>query len=71
MTININEAIQKIKKVGAQAVRTVPMPGQSIDGGDYQIEINNNGQWDPIVVGVKKPMAEDIVRQATNRMLLG
>lgn len=71
MAININEAIQKIKRVGAQSVRTIPMQGQSVDGGDYQIEINNNGQWESIVVGVKKQMAEDIIRQATNRMLLG
>lgn len=71
MPININEAIQKIKQAGAQAVRTVPMPGQSVDGGDYQIEIQVGNSWQPVVTGVKKPMAEDIVRQATNRVLLG
>lgn len=71
MPINVNEAIQKIKKVGSQSVRTVPMPGQSVDGGDYQIEIQVNGQWESVVAGVKKPMAEDIIRQATNRVLLG
>lgn len=69
--ININEAIQKIKSAGATSVRTVPMTGQAVDGGDYQIEIKTGDSWSPIVTGVKKPMAEDIMRQATNRVLLG
>jgi len=71
MPININEAIQKIKKAGATSVRTIPMSGESVDGGDYQIEIQVGSSWEPIVTGVKKSMAEDIVRQATNRVLLG
>lgn len=67
--VNMNEAIRKIRSVGPQSVRAVPMPDQPVDG-DYQIEINNGG-WEPIVTGVKKQMAEDIIRQATNRVLLG
>lgn len=71
MAININEAIQKIKQVGASSVRTVPMAGEAVDGGQYQIEVQENGSWTAIVTGVKKTMAEDIIRQATNRVILG
>jgi len=71
MPVNINEAIQKIKRAGAANVRTVPMDGQSVNDGNYQIDIRNNGGWDTILVGVKKQMAEDIIRQATNKVLLG
>lgn len=71
MAIDINEAIQKIKAVGEQSVRTVPMAGESVNDGYYQIEINSKEGWQPIVTGVKQQMAEDIIRQATNRTLLG
>ena len=67
---DINEAIQKIKSVGSSAVRVVPMNGQTVDG-NHQIEINQNGNWTTILTGVKRPMAEDIIRQATNKVLLG
>lgn len=70
MPANINEAIQKIKAVGPNSVRIVPMQGQPVDG-DHQVEIHENGSWTPVVIGIKRPMAEDIVRQATNRVLLG
>lgn len=70
MPANINEAIQKIKAVGPNSVRIMPMAGQPIDG-DHQVEINATGSWVPVVTGIKRSMAEDIVRQATNRVLLG
>lgn len=68
--MNINEATQAIKRVGAANVRVTPMPGQSVMDGDYQIEINN-GSWAAIVTGVKKPIAEQIVSQALNRVICG
>jgi hypothetical protein len=71
MSININEAIQKIKAVGPKNVRVVPMPGQNVNSGDYQIEVLNGGSWSSIVLGIKKSMAEDIINQATNRVILG
>ncbi len=69
--INFNEAIQKIKVVGSKNVRAIPMEGQSINEGDYQIEIKANGAWVTIVAGVKKKMAEDIISQAVNKVILG
>jgi len=70
MVLNINEAIAKIKAVGATNVRSVPMPGNT-PSGQYQVEIKENAVWVPIVTGLNKRMAEDIITQATNRVLLG
>jgi len=70
MAINVNEAIQKIKEVGTTSVRAVPMPQQPVTG-TYQIEVNQSGTWTPIVTGVSKKIAEDIISQATNRVILG
>jgi nitrate reductase beta subunit len=69
--LNVNEAIQKIKSIGASNVRIVPMAGQPINSGDHQIEIKSGANWEPIVSGVKKKMAEDIVNQAINKVILG
>ena len=71
MPINLNEAIQKIKTVGPANVRVIPMPGQNIMTGNYQIEVQDGGNWSSFVVGIKKSMAEDFVSQATNRVILG
>ena len=70
-SININEAIQKIKQAGASSVRSVPMTNESVDGGNFQIEVNLNGSWTPVISGVKQSMAEDIIRQAFNKVILG
>lgn len=69
--INVNEAIQKIKKVGQTNARAVPMPGQSVADGNYQIEIKEGSSWHPIVTGIKKRMAEDLINQAVNKVILG
>lgn len=71
MPINVNEAIQKIKQAGSDSVRAVPMPGEDVKSGNYQIEIKSGDLWAPIVVGVNKKIAEDIISQATNRVILG
>jgi hypothetical protein len=71
VSINLNETTAAIRKAGAVNVRVVPMKGQTIDG-EHQIEIQNvPGTWQTILTGIKKPMAESIVRDATNRVLLG
>jgi len=73
MLINVNEAVQKIKACGNKNVRLVPMPGQSINDGDYQIETLNEStkQWAPIISGIKKKMGEDLIRQTINKVILG
>lgn len=70
MTANINEAVQKIRQVGGTNARVVPMDGHGLDGLHY-VEIRENGSWHAVVSGVTKKMAEDIISQATNRVILG
>lgn len=71
MVFNLNETVNKIKSVGSPNVRSVPMQGNDPVNGLYQIEIYEGGVWKALVSGLKKPMAEDIIRQALNRVILG
>lgn len=71
MPINVNEAIVKIKKAGSKNVRAVPMPGQSVTSGDYQIEILEDGSWAPTATGLPKKLADDLISQATSRLICG
>jgi hypothetical protein len=71
MTANINEAILKIKQVGRGNTRIVPMTGESTLDGKQQIEICESGNWRPVVAGVTRKMAEDIIGQASNKVILG
>lgn len=71
MTANINEAVQKIKKVGGTNARVTPMPGQDAINGLQQVEIHESGSWQAVVTGITRKMAEDIISQATNRVILG
>ena len=68
--IDLNEAIQKIKKVGPTNARAVPMPGKRIDE-EYQIEVREYSTWRPIVSGITKQTAEGIIQQAINRLICG
>ena len=69
--MNINEAVQKIKRAGATNVRVVPMDGQSAISGMHKIEVKDQGTWFVVVEGIQKKMAEDIITQATNKVILG
>ena len=69
--LSLTEATQAIKKAGANNVRVVPMPGQSVNDGDHQIELKNGESWELIVSGMKKSIAEQIVSQALNRVICG
>jgi hypothetical protein len=71
MAANLQEAIQRIKRVGASNARIVPMSGQSAVDGNHQIEILESGGWHTVITGIKRRMAEDIVAQAVNRVILG
>jgi len=68
--MNINEAVQKIKKAGVANVRVLPMDGQSFTG-LHKIEVRNGGAWAMVVEGLEKAMAENLVRQAVNKVILG
>lgn len=67
--LNISEVVQQIRSVGANNSRIVPISS----GGNttYKIEINESGAWRPVIAGVNLNMAEDMMRQAVNRVILG
>lgn len=71
MTINMNSTANAIKKAGAAKVRILPMAGQNVLEGDYQIEIKEEDNWVVLVTGLKKVIAEQIVGQALNRTICG
>ncbi len=71
MATNMVETVNKIKSVGANNVRTVPMPGQPVTGGLYQIEIMENSTWSAIAIGLPQTTANDLIRQAMNRTICG
>ena len=69
--INLNEAIQHIKKAGEANVRSTPMSGQNVHSGLYAIEICEGGSWRAVAEGMTKMTAENIIQQATNRVICG
>jgi hypothetical protein len=71
VVLNVNEALVKIRGVGANKVRSVPMSGQNVNSGFYQIEILEGAQWVPIVTMVQQATASDLIKQATNRTICG
>jgi len=71
VVFNVNAISQSIKEAGSKNVRILPMAGQAITEGDYQIEVNQSGNWVPIVSGIKKVIAEQIVSQALNKVICG
>lgn len=64
--VNLNEAVQKIKSVGSLNARVV----SSADG-KAEIEVREGGNWTTLVSGITRKIAEDIMSQATNRVILG
>jgi len=71
MPLNMVETVNKIKKAGTTNVRTVPMPGQPVTGGMYQIEVKEGTAWSVIAEGLPQTTANDLIRQATNRVICG
>jgi len=68
--INLNEVTNRIKAAGRKNVRLIVMDGQDIATGDYKIEVFD-GQWITIAEGVKKNIAESMITQALNKIILG
>jgi hypothetical protein len=71
MPVNVNEAVARIKSVGSSNVRSVPMDGQNVHSGAYQIEVKENNNWVPIAECPNKKIADEIISQATNKVILG
>lgn len=68
--INLNEVLDKIRKAGSTKVRIGPMPGQSISGDKYMIEILE-ANWTPIIENIPKATAEDLVSKTLNKVICG
>lgn len=62
----IKEAVEKIKRVGISNARATPTttPGKS------NIEINENGNWVVVLENVNTGAVSDIIRQASNRLIV-
>jgi len=69
--ININEATSKIKKVGVNNVRIVPMLGQHFSKGLQQIEIYESNSWSVVLSGLPEDAARAIVNSSVNRTING
>lgn len=65
--MKITEAVNKIKAAGKQNTRIAPMTGSD----KYKIEVNIGQGWAIVVKDVTRQMAEDIIRQADNKVILG
>jgi len=63
--MKLNEAIEKITKAGPNNVRIVS------DKSRYKIEAKIGGVWISVIDGVEKSIAENLVRKALNRTILG
>ena len=61
--MNIKETINKITKAGHNNA-------QIINSGDsWAIEVCQGGVWTPVLSGLTKPIAENIIKQAKNRVI--
>jgi hypothetical protein len=61
-----SEAVKKVREVGASNARIVPTQGRK-----FKVEILSNGSWVTVLRDLEHPIAEDVIRQATNKVLLG
>ena len=66
MPNTIKEVVERIKKVGVENVRKTPA-----QGGMVQIQIKVGENWLTIMENVAPGSADDIIRQASSRVILG
>ena len=65
--MTIRETTEKVRTAGPGNSRIVPE-----SDGKYRIEVNVNGTWTPTMTGISnRAIAEDILRQADSKVLLG
>jgi hypothetical protein len=61
----IKEAVDKIRQVGTTNARITPV------GNRCKIEIYTGKEWVTLLSNLERNIAEDVIRQATNRVILG
>ncbi len=64
--MNLQEAITEVRSSGVQNTRITPIAGTK----KSKIEVNKNGQWTE-VLQIDSILAEDVIKQATNRVICG
>ena len=62
----IKEVVSKIKKAGVENVRKIPATN-----GMVEIQIRAGDSWYTIMEDVPAKSADDIIRQASNKVILG
>lgn len=63
---SIKEAVERIKSVGPQNARKVPKTNGTVD-----IQILQGGTWVTVLESINAGSADDIIRQASNKVILG
>lgn len=70
--MDLQEAIKKIRSVGKNRVRVIPMDDQPVFNGLHKIEIKTSQGWVPVLEGVVESMAREVVSSATTtKVILG
>lgn len=62
----LQEALTKIRTAGVDKARITPVPNSKRS----KVEVNENGNW-VFVLELDTIIAEDILKQATNRVICG
>lgn len=62
----VKEAVEKIRQVGLDNARIT-----QLGNGKAKIEIKTKAGWVSVLSSVNSGIAEDILRQATNKVILG
>ena len=65
MPNTIKEVVERIKKVGVENTRIIPK------GNTVQIQVKVGNDWLMIMENVAPGSADDIIRQASSRVILG
>lgn len=63
----VQEAVQKIREHGIGNTRITPISGSD----KVKIEVKSNSHWVTVLKDITQPMAEDVMRQASSRVILG
>jgi len=65
--MSLKETIERVKSVGIDKARIVPAD----KSGKFVLEIEENKQWVKVTKPMSRTMTEDVLRQATNKVILG
>jgi hypothetical protein len=71
VAVNLSEALSIMTKAGPNGIRAIPMAGQNVHTGLYKVEVRRGLKWECVIESVPKSTAENLISQATSRVLLG